>query len=102
MHVEVALSGAVISVEALARFLRNLERLVPVTIGAASVQGMCAGVAITKASRPANSQANTQAAMPYAPANVARAVLPGTAPTHQTPYARKPQHTRKAVLVHTR
>jgi len=33
MHVEVALSGSVLSVEALARFLRDLERLVPVPIG---------------------------------------------------------------------
>ena len=34
MHVEVALPGAVLSVEALVRFLRDLERLVPVPIGA--------------------------------------------------------------------
>jgi len=34
MNVEVALSGSVLSVEALARFLRDLERLVPVPIGA--------------------------------------------------------------------
>jgi hypothetical protein len=33
MHVEVALSGSVLSVEAVARFLRDLERLVPVPIG---------------------------------------------------------------------
>ena len=64
MHVEMALSGAVMRVEALVRFLRDLERLAPVPIGAASAQGRRAGVAITQASRPANSQANTKAAMP--------------------------------------
>ena len=37
MNVEVALSGSVLSVEALVRFLRDLERLVPVPIGAPKV-----------------------------------------------------------------
>ena len=49
MNVEVALSGSVLSVEALARFLRGLERLVPVPIGAPKVVMGDDGVIYVKA-----------------------------------------------------
>ena len=49
MHVEVALSGSVMSVEALARFLRDLERLVPAPTGAPKVVMGDDGVIYVKA-----------------------------------------------------
>ena len=49
MNVEVALSSSVLSVEALVRFLRDLERLVPVPIGAPKVVMGDDGVIYVKA-----------------------------------------------------
>lgn len=49
MNVEVALSGSVGSVEALTRFLRELERLVPVPQGAPRVIREGDGVIYVKA-----------------------------------------------------
>ena len=49
MHVEVKLFGSVMSVEALVRFLRDLERLVPVPISAPKVVMGNDGVIYVKA-----------------------------------------------------
>jgi len=49
MHVEVAWSGSVMSVEARGRFLRDLERLVPVSIGTPKVVMGDDGVIYVKA-----------------------------------------------------
>ena len=49
MHVEVALSGSVISVEVLARFLKSLEHLVPAPVEAPKVMMGDDGVIYVKA-----------------------------------------------------
>ena len=49
MHVEVALSGSVISVEALVRFLKSLEQLVPAPVEAPKVMTGDDGVIYVKA-----------------------------------------------------
>ena len=49
MNVEVALSGSIVSVEALVRFLRNLEKSVPAPVGAPKVVMGGDGVIYVKA-----------------------------------------------------
>lgn len=57
MHIEVALSGSAVSIEALARFLRRLERLVPVPHDAPKVLRGSDGVIYVKAGFPTAEEA---------------------------------------------